>query len=208
MYPARPSIGAREAFTLPELLVAMTIGLLTLGIVVSLVVTTLRVSFRGTARIQLQQSAMMLVDSLSSDLAQAPMAGLELFSSGDTFWLTIHPLANVGLDVEQQWSSSLVVYAWDKKDGRVLRLVVPSGSTEHPVRPTAAQVQGWLKDERIPRRLVATEVTSFELKSALPAPKMGQPLTLVLELERPATGSQGAEKFALHRDFFLMNSAF
>ncbi|MGE0494867.1 MAG: PilW family protein [Vulcanimicrobiota bacterium] len=190
-----------RGFTLAELLVAIALGVVTLAILVSLVMATVRVSFRGTARVQLQQSALTATNRLAEDLANAPIAGVTMWQQPDSFRLAIHRLGNVGLDGEQVWADTLLVYGWNKSDGRLVRLEVPGMGTERARRPTRAEVQGWLADSSLPRRGLAVEVIRLELNSSLPPPALAQPLKLVMDLER------GSEKFRLERDFFLMNSS-
>lgn len=190
-----------RGFTLVELLVAIALGVITLAILVGLVMATVRVSFRGTARVQLQQSALTAANRLAEDLANAPIAGVTMWQQPDSFRLAIHRLDNVGLDGGQVWADTLLVYGWNQSDGRLVRLEVPGVPSERARRPTEAEVEAWLADASLPRRGLAVEVTGMELDSALPPPALAQPLKLVMELER------GSEKFRLERDFFLMNSS-
>lgn len=194
-----------RGLSLVELLVAMTLGALALGIIVYLVMAALKVSFRGTARVELQQSAATVARTLSADLARTPIFGVTVLEQPSRTTLSVHPLSDVGTDGAQRWSSQLLLYHWE--EGRVVRLEVPSGSTDRARRPNPADVTAWLGDSSLPRRTLAREVEVFALRSAAPGPVLEQPLTLVLELSRPAAGAQGAERYQLEQDLYLMNSS-
>lgn len=197
---------AKHAFTLVELMVALVLGGLVLGVIAFLLLSAMRTSVGGTARVELQQAAAVSAERLARDLQKAPVAALTLTSRPDLLLLTIHPLAGVGLDGQQQWSNILLLYRWQQNEGKLEVREIDVGAHDAALRPNSAQIQGWLNDGNITPRTLASEVTLVELSSADPT-IMKQPLHLVIDLERRTGGGKEPESYHLERDLFLMNSS-
>ena len=195
-----------RAFTLIELMVALLLGGLVLGVIAFLLLSAMRVSATGGTRVELQQAAAISAERLARDLQKTPLAGVTINNQSDLFTLTIHPLAGVGLDGQQQWSDRLLLYRWQQSEGKLELREIDIGARDTVLRPTGAQIQSWLGDTSIQPRTLASEVTLIELNSADPA-TMQQPLHLIIQLERSTGGGQTPEQFHLERDLFLVNSS-
>ena len=79
-----------SAYTLVEILIASAVGLMILGVVVNLLISTGRASSRGAAKVELQQKLLVLSNKLEADLSLANSASVAVDSTPTQTLLSIH----------------------------------------------------------------------------------------------------------------------
>lgn len=193
--------------TLLEVLVAAGVGLLVLGLLVTLLLGGVRIYLHGSTRSELQVGATLALGRLIADLERSTWTGVSLCHDG----LGLVPVKGVSADGRLLWREALILYHHQAAPGLLWRREcppVPGGLSLalEPTRPlqlnanelgaifsaSARDSTGWA--------VVAREVSRFELTRAGP-PGL---LRVTLELLRVTPG--GAElRFELIRDLCLRN---
>jgi type II secretory pathway pseudopilin PulG len=195
-----------RAFTLLEVLVAGTLGLLLLGLLTSLLVPGLRSTTRGTVQAELAQQGMVVTSCLAADLQSTAVSGVATDAAAGYARLSAHPVVGLLGSGNLEWARRLVVYSWGGPNTTLLRqewsapgppaLAVTSSA---PFRPTRGQLASLASSGR-PGRTLATGVERFQLTLA------GSAARLTLALVRPAGGpGQPAQRLELTRTVSLRN---
>lgn len=120
----------RNAFSLPELLVAVGIGALVMTVLVSLVIWGMRTyTVQSVENLRFQLGS-LVIQRLRADLRAASASGVSVLSSPDRSVIAIQRLEDLTTTGEQVWSNSLVVYVFES--GRIVRGTYAPA----PTRPT------------------------------------------------------------------------
>lgn len=128
----------RRAFSLAEVLVAATLGLLLLGVLLRLFLLTLAASARHTDMTHNHQIATVLLSRLESDLASTGKQGIAMSPPEESGRLFVHPLDRDSGSLK--WDRKAVLY--EEFEGGLERSVVkleppPTGPS------TPVDQEGW-----------------------------------------------------------------
>lgn len=203
-----------RGLTLIETLVAGAVGLLLLDVLISLFVPSMRMSIRGSVRVEMEQQAVMALERLAADLRGCGRTSLTMTPTGGAgATLSIQRIKDVLSDGTQAWDTNLIVYAWSGPNGTLTRKVVDASRVGVPVtntRPAPVDLASLPTLAAAPSdqsSVLATGVAQF---SVAPGPSNGssEPVTLtILLLRDAATGEQTPETFTLTRTVALRNDA-
>lgn len=169
----------RRAFTLVEVMLGSTLGLMLLGIFVMILIPLVRYGSWTSGRATLVQAAVLLGDRLGSDLQRATLSGVTIDSGA----IAIHPIAGATDSGTAVWDSELVLYDWDQTRGDLLRC--PWSPTDPnvsvgPMRVTAADIRSAMSANQ-PHRLVQGIVKDFSVTGTAP-------LIIKVTMETPVPG--------------------
>ncbi len=125
----------RNAFSLPELLVALGLAGLVLSILTALVIWGMRVYAVQSVENQRFQLGSLVMKRLRTDLRRSCAEGVSVGQAS----IAIHRLKDLTSSGQQVWDDSLVVYTF--ANARVTRSTIRSVSTNRPVRLTPEQLR-------------------------------------------------------------------
>lgn len=182
---------ARGAFTLVEVMLGSTLGLMLLGLFVFTLIPLLRYGSWTSARATLVQAAVLVGDRLGADLQRAPLAAIGLDSAS----VSIHPVVGATDSGTPVWHSRLVVYEWNGGDLR--RGEVGANPNLAPQRLTLSEVRTALAVVR-PNRLVKGILKDLRVTTS----GGDLPLVIRLRLETPVPG-RAPERFDYTREVML-----
>jgi len=192
-----------KGFTMLEVMVAATLGLILMGLVFSFLMPTMKASVRGATRVELQQMAVMSLHRMAGDIQNTAAAGLSLSSNPPA--VGVVRIKGVTSDGRQQWEDKMIVYTL--VGGRIIRKEWPpgpsagspalTGSTPARVPPVLlGQIASTVNDTE---RVMASNVKSFSATTAAPPGQVSDPVTLKIEMEKKEAHRQEPERFSLTR---------
>lgn len=177
----------RNAFSLPELLVALGLSALVLSILAALVIWGMRVYTAQTVENTRFQLGCLVINRLRTDLRASSARAVSIWSEGGRAVVTIQRLKDLTSSGQQVWEDSLVVYTF--AEGRVTRgLHRPAPSTSRPRRLAADQLRAISASSSVS---MMDQVTSFK-------PRLqGRTFTvdLVTEYPVPHRAEPGRQQF-------------
>lgn len=193
----------RRAFTLIEVVVVAALLALLGGLFVKVLIPTLDITVRRSARIELQQNATMLLARIAREIGASTPAGLTLAPGA----LSIHALSDIDSDGNQLWRKHVTVYAYRPERRQVVRFTRDASSTLAP-SPLAPDLLATASDPQ--ERAVARYVTDFRLtQPGLLSTGFELPIEVHLALELPpARPGAPVETLSVSRKFFTLNSTF
>jgi prepilin-type N-terminal cleavage/methylation domain-containing protein len=124
-----------RGFSLLELMVAMVLSLVVLGLTIAFLIPTMRASARGSARVEMQQQAVVALGRIASDLERSAPAAVSLNTGAYSailpkssptatpppqktpVVLAVQRLANVNSSGDQMWENQMEIYVWDPGAG-------------------------------------------------------------------------------------------
>lgn len=149
-----------KAFSLPELLVALGIGAVVLGILVALVVWGMRLYAVQSVENQRFQLGSLVVKRLRADLRASCDRGVSVLSEPGRATIAIHRLDDVTATGAQKWADAFVVYHFE--NGRVQRGTWgPVASTARPQRLKREELRALTLTEPVP---LMDEVESLQAR--------------------------------------------
>lgn len=205
-----------EGVTLLETLVACTLTTLAFGLVFTFLIPSLRAQVRGASRAELEQVAVLAVNTLERDLKTSAGPGVSLLATTGSrpVTLTVHSLVEL-TGAEQQWAPELIVYLWSRDSQRLLRGVWPPAPPalslslplvqSRALRLSAGDLNLLAGQPDPPYRVLAREVVDCRVAHAGTGEAVTSPLQLTLRLEREVAPSQ-TQVFELTRAVALRNS--
>ncbi|MDQ7826460.1 MAG: prepilin-type N-terminal cleavage/methylation domain-containing protein [Candidatus Eremiobacteraeota bacterium] len=209
-----------QGFTLAEILIAASIMLVVLGLLFAMLVPTARGTTRGTLRVEMQQAALRVMNTLERDLALSAASGLTVSTNGTVGYpvlVGMIPIKTVLEDGTQQWEDKLIVYSWKSPESPVVRKVwqspgPPSISAQlslnsvKPLRADEATLGTIAEDPSLAGRVLAGDVTEFKVTQGGTATAVVPPLTVTIKMEKKGnTGSTEPERYELTETMTVRN---
>ena len=119
-----------KAFTLLEVLIASGLSLLLAGLFLGVLGPTLRATGRNSARISLQQSALLALNRISKELQASCVSGIGILPplvDSEPTVLSIHRIADVvnTTPASRAFDSQLIVYAYVPARHQIRRRLWP-----------------------------------------------------------------------------------
>lgn len=206
----------RRGASLLEMVVVTALAAL-LGLLVSqLIFATSRASQRSQVNLVLQQTAILAMNQLVTDLQSTNAAGISwtlTSAPAARLVLAVQPLAAQFGQPEPSYQDRLVAFSWRADQGSLQRLAwVPplmpvTLSQQLPTRLDSARLLALPDDASIDeRKILAQDVVDLSLVSDIPEPNLASPLKLRLQLRRSIPGKTPAE-FLLLQTVSLRNSS-
>ena len=209
-----PTLRARpgQGFTLLEVLVALVLFSLAGLLLVQIFGPTVQVATRSAHRIELHQSAWLAMDRITDDLAAATPGGWSHLSNSQQTVLSVHRLFQMTPQGTRSWEDTLRVYSWEKTEGVIYSVDWPPGPPNLGVTVpldtslslSTAQLQLFVGADSPRRKILADQVSSFEVSQV--NPPGSQPLKVRIVLESDEPGVQAPQRFELEREAMTWNS--
>jgi prepilin-type N-terminal cleavage/methylation domain-containing protein len=183
-----------RGLTLVEVLVVLALSALAITILTRALIPALKISVSGASKVDIQQRAVLAVDSIARDLHASAAAGITLPTDGDPMVFAIHRLTAVTPRGSQEWEDSVVVYVWDKTEFTLTRKTWPPSppsitipSTTKPSPPGEEDLATISSTANGTEKIMLRDLKEFELQSA-GDPGVIFPLTIRVKLEKQAPG--------------------
>lgn len=187
---------ARGAFTLVEVLLGSTLGLMLLGIFVFTLIPLLRYGSWTSSRATLVQAGVLVGDRLGGDLQKAPLTGVSLAGQA----VAVHPVAGATDSGVAVWDKILILYDWSPSTGDLLRWEWGGSGNDMtlaPQRLALTDIRAARNGTR-PHRLVQGLLKSFSVTTTAG----DLPLVIRLRLETPVSG-RPPQRFDYSREVTL-----
>ena len=214
-----------KGFTLLEVLIASGLCLLLVGLFLGVLGLTLRATGRNSARISLQQSALLALNRISKEVQASCVSGLGILQpqgNADPTVLSIHRIADVvnTSPASRAFESQLIVYSYVPGSHRIRRRLWPEpglgettldGLLEPPtanlaLRPEPRSLLYFAQNPGPREQILVGQVRSFTVRSKSLPPEVTPPLNLTLELEGDMPGSSQPYRFELSQSLSPRNS--
>ena len=205
----------KGAFTLVELLIGFTLLAVLSFMFVWFIVPVMRMANLGTARVDIQQTAVLACNRIATDLLRSSPSGVSLHSRAaadpaEPVVLAVIPIKDVDTEGRRVWDTNVVTFFWDRDKKWLLRRTfppAPPGSlTIDPLpdyRPSRLAVSDLLAlaDSNAPYIRLATRVVNFDA-----APFAGdRAFAIDLSIEEGVSGKRQAERFDYRKIVSLRN---
>ncbi len=210
-----------KGFTLLEVLIASALSLLLVGLFLGILVPALRATGRNSARIALQQSALLALNRVSKEIQASCVSGIGILP-GDPMVLSVHRIADVvnTSPASRAFDSQLIVYLYRPATRQIRRRLWPEpglgettldGLLEPPtanraLRPEARSLLYFAQNPGPRETVLVGQVRQFSVTSKSVAPEVTPPLVLSLELEGEIPGSREPYRFELSQSLSPRNS--
>ncbi|MEW6278659.1 MAG: hypothetical protein AB1758_08570 [Candidatus Eremiobacterota bacterium] len=206
-----------RGFTLFEALVACALTVLAFGLIAAFLVPTLRAQARGTARAELEQAAVLVLNRIESDLRMSASAATSLRVSPGSpapVVLGLRRVDSLQGDATPTWEPRVVAYWWDRAQKQVLRRECPPApptppalSPTLPSRLTAGELaQLASAPDNGTRRVLARAVEDFEVSHRNgTASSVIDPITIRIQMRRNVSGLKQPIRFELSRTVSFRN---
>lgn len=193
--------------TLLELLIMVCLFSLLGTLFVWFLVPSMRISGQQSARVELQQQAMLAVNRVAGVLQTTAAAGISR-RDNDPVTLAAVPLLDVDQQGRQQWATNMTVFYWDKTADRLYEKIwdktftPPPNLAFDPGRPALATPLQLLEivnsSQGVPRSL-AQGVGNFSLVGAGGDSTLTMALNVTVELQRKTSQKQELERYVASR---------
>jgi hypothetical protein len=185
-----------------EILVALSLFLVVIGLGSLILVRTGKISVRGSVRASLQTRATLLMGKICTELQQTRADAVAVFKNEQMRGFGLTPIKGVTDRGSLLWASEAHVYCWQPVQGQLSRITYkppsPDGLGSHPIPFSVSDVSAilGLADERT--RVLDVGVNQFETTLA-----NGQ---FKISLELREQGSlDDPQKYSLQRTLLLRN---
>jgi len=207
---------SRSALSLLEVVVAMGLAVMALALMVQLLVPSARISLRGAARTEIQETCVVALRQLAADLQRTNASAFTYKnSSGPTTlgFVALQPLQVDSPEVAPRYLLELVDYIFDPGTGTLRRQrwePVPSTlvalSAVEGTRLTDSQLNLLLTlTPPLDQRVVAHDVVEFSVGGNVPPPNMPNPVNLHLVVQKKTT-SMDPDRFRLDQTVTIRNA--
>ncbi|MBI3926023.1 MAG: prepilin-type N-terminal cleavage/methylation domain-containing protein [Armatimonadetes bacterium] len=197
---------SQRGWTLIELLIASTVAMLLLTMVVWFLVPAMRFSIEGTAKVELQESAVMALNKMIADLQLSPASGISI--STDPPAVAINRIEQIDANGSPQYEDKLRVYWYDSgrqqltleeypPDPPGLGLTFVAG---RPTKITSLDLQQIAQQTNNQERFLAGNVQSFSVT------QQAGVIILVLQMDKEIPHTERRAQVTLSRRIHLRNS--
>ena len=211
----------RLGFTLFEIVVTSALASLLLTLAIQIVIPAMKSSAATSARVQMQQSAVIALNRMVADLESSLAAGIALHNNDTTgeVFLGIHPIVDVTSTKPstQIYSRQMVLYRHLAGSNLLQRQLWPPNPSGNAPSVDGVKIPSPFMALRLSnddlhilctaahdRQTLSQDVKSFRMVSSAAPPQIGQPIQMRLELSRSEHGKD--IHFALQRSVHLRNS--
>ncbi len=197
----------KRGLSLPELLVCSGLLLLLMGLLLSFLYPSFRMTSRAAARMEMQQRAQVALDQMVIDLERSGPTSVSFWPStqaNDTVGVSLQRLETFAPSGAPVWESAYIVYHWNPATGRLIReqwppalpSITPAPESWRPNRLERPQFLELARQPNGSEKCLADGVAVFEPRSS--------PRGLRLVLERNVAGGR-RERFEVERRLSLRN---
>ena len=203
----------RRGLTLVEVLVFSALSLLLIGLIVRLLLPSLRASSRASAQVELQQMATHAILSLSRDLARCNGSSISVSDSTGPSGLAYVRSAGVSSSGRRVWEEVATFVVRLPEERRLIRQTYPPAPPELGVTflPSLApsfspsNLAQVASQPNSTRRNLASEVEEFEVSHLGSGNDQFTPaLRIRLRLQKQVASNQ-VESFEMVREYALRN---
>jgi prepilin-type N-terminal cleavage/methylation domain-containing protein len=207
-----------SGFTLPELLIVLSLTLLLLGLICAFLVPTMRAAILGSTRAEMQQEALRAMNRITQDLLLSAACGVSLSVPGGLpgngpARLGIARIENVDHTGRQIWEQSLIAYSWQGPGNPLVRKVwnpsLPPSlsvifSPGYPCRLGDSELASIAAEPKLQEQILARDVSEFLITSTGTGSSVSSPVDISITITRKAaTGRKNPEVFELKRSITL-----
>ncbi len=203
----------RRGLTLVEVLVFSALSLLLIGLIIRLVLPSIRASGRASTQVELQQMATHAILSLSRDLARCNGSSISVSDSTGVGGLAYVRSAGVSSSGRRVWEEVATFVVRLPEDRRLIRQTYPPSPPELGVTflPSLApsfspsDLAEVASQPNPTRRNLASEVEEFEVSHLGSGhDQFTPPLRIRLKLQKQVASNQ-VESFEMVREYALRN---
>lgn len=201
-----------KGLTLLEILVVVILFLLAGTLLFQVFSPSIQALTRGANRMELHQSAWLVMDRLSADLGQAAPGGWSFLSDSDQAILSVHKLDGLTAQGDRAWEDILRITKWRAAERTIQYFEWPPGPPDlgvdipldSPLALTPDQLAQFSTASPPRQRLLVDDVELLEIAQV--APPATQPLRVRLVLKRQEAGPRESQQFELEREFISWNN--
>jgi len=210
-------------FTVVEVLIFSAVALVLLGILTQFFVLAMKRTEDSRLKVDLQQSAVMILRQFSSDLNSTSSKAIRTLD-GEPYVVAITPVLRWGAGSETPavWYKRQLVWIFDPTERTLVRdfyqaeeepfdpppYSEPLADFRHAL-PSVGELQSLANNSSVKRRKLSSDVEEFSLtnvESTPTSPKSRPLMKLDMKLRRPLTSSERFAEFTVERRFALRNS--
>lgn len=202
--------------SLLEVIVAMGLALGALTLMIQLLVPSARISLKGAARTELQETCVLALRQVAADLQRSNASAITLRNSagGTPGQVVLQPLQLDSNEAEPRYLLELVEYVYRPDEATLRRrrwepVPTPLGVTLEAKIGTRLTVPklDLLLTLTGPReeRILAHHVAEFALTGAVPPPNVPNPVNLHMVVEKKTTTGD-PDRFRLDQAVMLRNA--
>lgn len=161
----------KKGFTLLEITVTAVLLSMVMLLAIRFLVPTMRISARGTLRVEMQQTAVVALNRLITDYERSSPAGIGLRLTAPVA-VSVCPVVRVQPDGADVWSDSFILYSYDVPTRQLRRREWPPGApspTTEELTITKARrlgpdrIAGILAEPPARQIILAADVDSFQI---------------------------------------------
>lgn len=175
-------------------------------------VPTMRMASLGTARVDIQQMAVLACNRVAADLQDSSAAAISLHSRvvadpvSQPVVAAMVPIKEVDSQGKRVWEQVVVVYFWERDSKKLLRRPMKSG--DHGLSLPADRPTKLAPSELLPLAAagtsgtqLASRVVNFDATEIVP----GRAFAIDIGIEEGVSGKQKAERFDYKKVVSLRN---
>jgi hypothetical protein len=204
-----------SGFTLVEVMVFSVVSLMFIGLLAQVFIMATRRTEDSRLRVDIQQSAVLILKSLERDIAKTSTRAMAASDSG-TYAFAITPIVGWSGAPVVAWAEQQVIYCHDPTKKTLHREVYPPKSpswaedltSARPYIPTSAELQAVSTTPSGQERILSPYVEEFKLtdRSGRITGFQSNPLILRMKLQRPLSTSGRHTEFTVERRYTLRNA--
>jgi type II secretory pathway pseudopilin PulG len=208
----------RYGFTLVEVMVFSVVSLIFIGLLANVFITATRRTEDSRLRVDLQQTAIMIMHRFERDMGKTSLAALKAVDGPDYYALSITPAVTWNTNVGNPgavWAKTPALYVYDKKRTSLhYETYSPMGSgsaeelSSRPYVPVSSELSALASTASGEERILSPHVEEFSLsdRSDHKTNFQKMPLKLKMKLRRPLSTSDRFAEFTVERRITLRNS--
>ncbi|MCA9775456.1 MAG: hypothetical protein KC800_02015 [Candidatus Eremiobacteraeota bacterium] len=200
-----------SGFTVVEVLIFSTVGLMLMVLLFQLFITATRRTEDSRLRVDLQQKGLLVIREISNDLSRASLRGMAATESSNDYILGITPI-----EVRHPgfWRTVQHLYVFRGNEKELYWREALSGDftdplmSEKPYLPGPSELQHLASNSTGKHRILSSHVEEFSVSDRNGSKTQFQSLPLVLDmkLRRPLSHSDRFAEFTVQKRFTLRNS--
>lgn len=197
-----------RGFTLMEILLASSLGLLLLVLTFRFFVPALKISLRSQARTGMQQRCYLALQKIHADLDMTNAGAVSLVNDPAPSILALQPIELETLEGRPTYQMKLISYHVSQKKQLLRRVWAPppglgvtfETSRTHRLSSLQLVQMAALASGAMETRQLSPDVETFDLSSGVPAPNIANPVKVKIVLKT------GDDRCAMEQSVFLKNT--